>query len=61
MISFFEIGTDDAEKARAFYGGLFEEWTFHRQGVRPLRPVRGRSGVELRPARTVLVGEPAAR
>jgi predicted enzyme related to lactoylglutathione lyase len=27
-ISFFEIGTGDAEKARTFYGGLFEDWTF---------------------------------
>ena len=27
-ISFFEIGTGDAQKARAFYGGLFEDWTF---------------------------------
>lgn len=27
-ISFFEIGTGDAEKARAFYGGLFGDWTF---------------------------------
>jgi predicted enzyme related to lactoylglutathione lyase len=27
-ISFFEIGTGDAEKARAFYGGLFEDWSF---------------------------------
>jgi predicted enzyme related to lactoylglutathione lyase len=27
-ISFFEIGTGDAAKARAFYGGLFDDWTF---------------------------------
>ena len=27
-ISFFEIGTGDPEKARAFYGGLFKEWRF---------------------------------
>jgi uncharacterized protein len=27
-ISFFEIGTGDAEKARSFYGGLFEDWKF---------------------------------
>ena len=27
-ISFFEIGTGDADKAQAFYGGLFEDWTF---------------------------------
>ncbi|MFD7445972.1 VOC family protein [Streptomyces sp. NPDC059909] len=26
-ISFFELGVDDPEKARAFYGGLFG-WTF---------------------------------
>ena len=25
-ISFFEIGTGDAEKARAFYSGLFDGW-----------------------------------
>jgi uncharacterized protein len=27
-ISFFEIGVEDTEKARAFYGGLFDEWKF---------------------------------
>ena len=27
-ISFFEIGVGDPEKARNFYGGLFEEWKF---------------------------------
>jgi hypothetical protein len=27
-ISFFEIGTGDSGKARAFYGGLFEDWMF---------------------------------
>jgi predicted enzyme related to lactoylglutathione lyase len=27
-ISFFEIGTGDSEKAKAFYGGLFDDWTF---------------------------------
>jgi uncharacterized protein len=27
-VSFFEIGVGDPEKARAFYGGLFDSWKF---------------------------------
>ncbi len=27
-ISFFEIGVGDPEKARSFYGGLFDDWKF---------------------------------
>jgi hypothetical protein len=27
-ISFFEIGVGDPDKARVFYGGLFDDWKF---------------------------------
>ena len=27
-VSFFELGVGDPEKARAFYGGLFDSWRF---------------------------------